>query len=1042
MDLLNAVIDWSLRHRFLVVAAAVGFAAVGLWSVPSLPIDAFPDTTPVQVQINATAPGLGAEEIEKRITIPVEHAVTGLPHVAQVRSVSKFGIAQVVLVFEDSTDIYFARQQVTERLANAELPEGVTRPKLGPVTTGLGEVFHYTLRRKNATEDDLTELRTLQDWVVKPALRTVPGVAEINGWGGFEKQYQVRIDHHDLDKYDITFDQIVHALRDNNLGVGGGYLKHAGAMYLVRGLGRVEDLPQIRDIVVNTPRPGVPINVGDLAEVQIGHEIRLGGVTSEGQGEAVLGLGFILVGENPREVTTRLDRKLAEVRRSLPHDVEVTVVYQRTELVNHVIATVRNNLFEGGLMVIAVLFLFLGNLRAGLIVALAIPLSMLFAFSGMLRFGIAGSLLSLGAIDFGLLVDSSVVMVENVVRHLGHDHDGRDRITAVRDAAVEVRAPTMFGELIIMIVYLPILTLEGVEGKLFRPMALTVIFALLGSLVMSLTLMPVLTSLLLPRRVEGREPLVVRLARWVYRPVLRLAMRNGVLVLGVALAALAGGMLMARGLGAEFVPELAEGAMVVSIMRLPGTNLDESMVANTRMEKLLLARFSGQVRHVWARVGTAEVATDPMGPEETDFFISLKPRQQWPKGEGLPRDQRELQNAMQELFQDLPGQSIAFRQPIKQRIDEMISGVKADLAVKIYGDDLDVLKERAEAAAQVLRTIRGIRSTRVEAVTGQPVLQIRLKQEELARRNVPARQVLDIVEALGGKPVGEILEGQLRFPLAVRLPEEARANTESVAALLIDTPVGHVPLSRLADVTLLEGPAQISHEWGQRRITIECNVDPETRDLAGFVAEAQGRLPVEAPLPPGRYRYDWGGEFENLERARSRLMLVVPAALALIFTLLYVTYNRLSDVLLVFTAVPFASVGGVLALWLRGMPFSISAGVGFVALSGVSVLNSMVLVTFIRQLFARGLTPDRAIEEAALTRLRPVLMTALVASLGFVPMALSTGVGAEVQRPLATVVIGGVLTSTVLTLLVLPVLYHFFGPRTAPEYRITPEGSS
>jgi cobalt-zinc-cadmium resistance protein CzcA len=1025
--MLNAIIDWSLRNRFIVLAAAAAFAILGLWSLPNLPIDAFPDTTPVQVQINTMAPGLGTEEIERQLTFPVEQAISGLPHVTEMRSVSKFGLSQVVVVFEDGTDIYFARQLLTERLNNAEMPEGVPRPRLGPVATGLGEVFHYTVSSRSR---NLTDLRTLQDWVLKPALRTVPGTAEINGWGGFEKQYQVRIDLDHLAHLELTFDQVLGALRNNNLNTGGGYLPQSGDMFLVRGIGRTYTLDEIKDVIITTPRPGIPLRVRDVAEVELGHDIRMGAISAQGKGETVLGLGFSLIGENPYAVTTRLKSKLDDVKSTLPSDVNVKVVYDRTQLVDHVITTVRNNLFEGGLLVVAVLFLFLGNLRAGLIVALAIPVSMLFAFSGMLRFGIAGSLLSLGAIDFGLIVDSSVVMVENCVRHLAHDRQSdRDRLAVVRDAAVEVRGPTMFGELIIMIVYLPILTLEGVEGKLFRPMALTVIFALIGSLVMSLTLMPVLASLVLPRHLHEEDPLVVRLARRLYAPVLRLALHNGLAVLGLAVAALAAGVMIFRDLGAEFVPELSEGSMVITVLRLPGTNLDESVHYNTLMEKLVLKEFPNEVQYVWSRVGTAEVATDPMGPEETDFFIALKPRGQWRR----VHTQDELKNAIHKVFEHLPGQNLLYSQPIKQRIDEMIAGVRGDLAVKIFGDDLTELQKIAERVQKVLKSIRGGDDVSVEPVSGLPVLQVQLRREELARYNVSARTVLDVVEALGGKTIGEVFEGQLRFSLTVRLPEVTRSSPEAVGALLITTPAGtRLPLSRLASIAVVEGPAKISRQWGQRRLIVQCSVNREETDLGTFVDEAQRRITAEVLLPKGRYRYEWGGTFENKVRAERRLMLVVPAALALILVLLYVTYQRWRDVILVFTAVPFASVGGVLALALRDMPFSISAGVGFVALSGVSVLNSMVLVTFIRHLRDRGLSLDRAIEEASLTRLRPVLMTALVASLGFVPMALSTGVGAEVQRPLATVVIGGVLSSTLLTLLVLPVLYHFFGTRAEP----------
>jgi heavy metal efflux system protein len=1032
---LNAVITWSLRHRFVVVVGAMGFAALGLWSVAQLPIDAFPDTTPVQVQVNTIAPGLGPEEVERQITWPVEQVLGSLPRRTRMWSVSKAGISQVVVVFADGTDIYFARQLVNERLGTADILEGVPRPQMGPVATGLGEVFHYIITAKGVDLTalpeaqrvrKLTEARTIEDWVLKPSMRTVPGTAEINGWGGYLKQYQVRINPVLLDKYNVSFDQVMAAVKANNLNVGGGFIPQAGAMYQITGIARTHTVEQIRDIVVTTPRQGAPVRVGDVAKVQVGEEIRLGGVTHQGSGEAVLGLGFMLMGDNPHQFTARLKERLDELTKNVPAGFEVKTVYDRTQLVDKVIDTVRRNLFEGGILVVAVLFVFLGNLRAGLIVALAIPFSLLFAFSGMLQFGIAGSLLSLGAIDFGLVVDSSVVMVENVVRHLAHDKGAqRSRLQAVHDAAIEVRKPTMFGELIIMIVYLPILTLEGVGGKLYRPMALTVIFALAGSMVLSLTLMPVLASLLLPRRIQETDPWVVRLARWVYGPLLRLSLRHGVAVLLVALGALGVGGVLALGLGAVFVPKLSEGAVVIGIRRLPGTALEESLRYNTLMERILLEKFPDEVEYVWSRTGTGEVATDPMGPEETDFFITLKPRSQWRPD--IPT-QDELVKRMREEFKDLPGQRLNFSQPIEQRVDEMTSGTRAQVAVKVYGDDLETLQQMAEGVERALRAVPGSADVSTDPITPQAVLQIKAKQDELARYNVSARALMDVVESLGSKPLGEVIEGQLRFPLVVRLPEKLRASPESIAAIPVLTPSGErVPLSRLASVERVEGPSQVSRELGQRRITVQCNV--QGRDVVGFVAEAQRKVAAEVKLPPGRYHIEWGGQFENFRRGVLRLLIVVPVVLVLIFALLYFTYNRLGDVFLVFAAVPFACVGGVLALWLAELPFSISAAVGFIALSGVSVLNSMVLVTFIRQLRAHGLPLDRAIQEAALTRLRPVLMTALVASLGFVPMALSTGVGAEVQRPLATVVIGGVLSSTLMTLLLLPALYHYFGPR-------------
>jgi cobalt-zinc-cadmium resistance protein CzcA len=1016
--MLNAVITWSLRNRFPVIAGTLVLVALGVFSLTRLEIDAFPDTTPVQVQINTVAAALAPEEVEQQITFPVEQAISGLPRLEQVRSVSKFGFSQVVAIFEDGTDVYFARQLITERLSTVELAEGLPRPEMGPVSTGLGEVFHYIVSGEGK---DLTELRTIHDWMIKPAMRTVPGTAEINTWGGCEKQYQVRIDLARLAKHDVTFDEVVDAVKAGNLNVGGGNVSASGGTMLVHGIARTTSTEEIARVVV-TAKDGVPVRVGDVADIAIGHEIRRGAVTADGKGEAVLGLGFMLMGENSHEVTWRLKERLAEVKDTLPRGVNVSTVYDRTELVDHVIETVRNNLLEGGLLVVAVLFIFLGHLRAGLIVAAAIPLSMLFAFCGMLRFGIAGSLLSLGAIDFGLVVDSSVIMVENVVRRIAKSGGG-DHLDVVRDAAVEVRKPTLFGELIIMIVYLPILTLEGVEGRMFRPMAMTVIFALASSLVLSLTLMPVLASLFLPKRIAEREPLVVRLARRAYAPLLAAALRNRITVIGLALGALAATAVLAGGLGSEFVPRLSEGAIVVNVIRLAGTDLDESVRYNTRMEQALLAAFPDEIQRAWSRTGTAEVATDPMGVELTDIFITLQPRDCWKKA----RTQAELVGLVQRELRDMPGQRLALTQPIEMRINEMISGLRSDVAVKIFGDDFDVLAAKAREVEGVLRSVAGCVDSSTEQITGQPVLRIRVKQDELARYGVPARRVLDLIESLGGKPLGEVIDGQLRFPLAVRLPEGAGRDPESIGAMQVTAPSGErIPLGRLASVEVSEGPSTITREWGRRRITVQCNV--RGRDVGGFVAEAQRKIAERVQLPPGRYSLEWGGQFENLERARKRLLVVVPAALGLIFMLLCMSLGSARLALLVFTGVPLAATGGIAALWVRGMPLSISAAVGFIALSGVAVLNGLVMITFIRQLRQKGLDSAEAVATGSLTRLRPVLMTALVAALGFVPMALATGMGAEVQKPLATVVIGGVLSSTALTLIVLPVLYAWFEP--------------
>jgi cobalt-zinc-cadmium resistance protein CzcA len=1030
--MLNYLIDLSLRNRPAVLLAAAVLAAGGAFALAHLDVDAFPDTTPVQVQVNAVAPALGPEEVERQITFPVEQALSGLPRLRLVRSVSKFGLSQVVVTFEDGTDLHLARQVVAERLGAVELPPGIARPKLGPASTGLGEVLHYVVTLKGwdvsrATdaerEEKLTYLRTVQDWAIKPQLRTVPGVAEVNGWGGYEKQYQVRPDPDRLFKHGLTFADVVAALEANNRNEGGGGVRRNNQFLLVQGVGRAADEAEVRRIVV-AAEDGVPVRVGDVADVAVGHELRRGAVTAQGRGEAILGLCFMSTGENSRDVASALRRRLDEVRPTLPPDVEVTVVYDRTELVDVVTNTVRQNLFEGGLLVVAVLFAFLGNLRAAAVVALAIPLSMLFAFAGMWRFGIAASLLSLGAIDFGMVVDSSVVMVENCVRHIAHgDLAGRLKRDVVRDAAVEVRGPTLFGELIIMIVYLPILTLEGIEGKLFRPMALTVIFALLGSMVLSLTLMPVLASLVLPRRIDERVPLPMRLALALYRPALGLTMRHKLPVFIIAACALvlAFGM-VAPHLGSEFVPRLSEGAVTVNVIRLAGTDLDESVRGNTALERLLLDEFPDEVDRVWSRVGTAEVATDPMGIELTDLFITLKPRAGWTKA----HTQDDLVAAMERQMRTFPGQKLSFSQPIEMRINEMASGVRTDLGVKVYGDDYAVLVKEAARVEAVLKKVPGSADVAAEQVTGQPVVEVRLRPDEVARYGVPGKTVLDLVRAVGTLEVGEVVEGQVRFPLVVRLPDRWRDGPEGIGAIPVATPAGErVPLSRLADVRLAEGPSTITREWGRRRVTVTCNI--RGRDMGGFVAEAKEALrPVEAGLPKGRYSLDWGGQFEHYERARFRLAVVVPVAVALIFALLYLTYGNVVDALRVFTGVPFGWVGGVLALWLRDMPLSISAIIGFIALSGVAVLDDMILVSTVRDLRRRGLGVEAALREAAVTRLRPVLMTTLVASLGFLPMAFSTGQGAEVQRPLATVVIGGVVAAMVMSLFVLRVLYLVF----------------
>ncbi len=1029
--MLNWIIDFSLRYRLAVLFLTGLVIGVGAFSLQYLDIDAFPDTTPVMVQVNTTAPALAPEEVERQITFPVEQVISGLPGLEKLRSISKFGMSQVIVTFEDGTDIYFARQLVGERIATVELPDGIERPRMGPASTGLGEVYHYLVRLKDVDIsslprarqiEQLTELRTVQDWMIRPQLRTVSGTAEVNSWGGFEKQYQVRIDPTRLIKHGLTFDEVVAAVKANNRNVGGGNLSRNSEMLLVQGIARTVNIEQITNIVIKAV-DGSPVRVGDVADIEIGHEIRRGAVTADGQGEVVYGLGFMLMGENSHDVTHRLKQEMKKINATLPPGIEVVTVYDRTRLVDTVIETVRENLFQGGLLVVAVLFLFLGNLRAGLIVALAIPLSMLFAFSGMLQVGIAASLLSLGAIDFGLVVDSSVVMVENCVRRVGQGIPrGQTRLDVIRDAAIEVRKPTMFGELIIMIVYLPILTLGGVEGKLFRPMALTVIFALAGSMLLSLTLMPVLASYFLPARLNEQDPLLIRLVKRIYRPILHFTMRQktAVVLFAAGVLALAFG-LIAPNLGSEFVPKLSEGAIAINIVRLAGTGLDQSIETNTQMERTLLATFPDEIDHVWSRIGSAEVATDPMGVELTDMFVTLKPRAQWTRAD----TQDELTSLVQKALREIPGQRIAMTQPIEMRLNEMISGVRSDVAVKLFGDDFDVLVDKAKEIERVLKSIPGNADVNVEQVTGQPVLQIIIKQDEIARYGVSATDVLNLVESLGSFPLGEVYEDQLRFPLVVRLTEAARSTPESVGNIKIYTSSGQrIPLSRLAEIRTIEGPSTITREWGYRRITISANI--RGRDMGGFVAEAQQSIAEQVQIPQGRYHIEWGGQFEHYQSARQRLLLIVPTALLLIMVLLYLTYHNLVDTFRVLTGIPFAWTGGIIALWIRDMPFSISAAIGFVALSGVAVLDDMLLVTTIRRLRRLGMGLDEAIQQAAMMRIRPVLMTTLVAAVGFLPMALNTGIGAEVQRPLATVVVGGVISAMIMSLLVLRVIYSVF----------------
>lgn len=1019
--MLSAIITWSLSHRLLVLALTLALVGVGIHTVLRLPVDAFPDTTPVQVQINTVAPALSPLEIEQQITFPIERAISGLPDLEEVRSLSKFGLSQVTVTFEDGTDIYFARQLLMERLQVVELPGGIARPEMGPVATGLGEIYHYLVTSKTHT---LRELTTLHDWVVKPRLQSVPGVAEVNTWGGEKKQFQVMIDPARLAKYEFTFDDVASALKQNNLNVGGGYLEQAGELHLIHGVSLTTTLEEIGNIVI-VAYNGVPVHVRDVGEVREGHEIRRGAVTANGEGEVVLGLGFMLMGENSHEVTTLLRERMDEIQEVLPEGVVIRPVYERTELVDQVLGTVKENLLEGALLVVAVLFAFLGNLRAGLIVASAIPLSMLFAAQGMFRLGIAGSLMSLGAIDFGLVVDSSVIMVENSVRKLADSEGQGSVLDTVREAAIEVRKPTMYGELIIAIVFLPVLALQGIEGKLFRPMALTLLFALAGSMILSLTLMPVLASLILKKKQRLKESWLSRVTKRAYRPVVLLALRRRRVVLVATLLLLAGGAMLGTTIGSEFIPRLSEGGIVINTVRLAGVSLEESIRYGTQIEKAILEKFPDEVRDVWARTGTAEVATDPMGIELTDIFMTLTPRGEWTRA----GTQGELVEIMREEMSGLPGMRMIFTQPIEMRVNEMIAGIRTDVGVKIFGDDLDILGEIADRVGEVIGSIPGNADLYVEQITGQPVLEVRVDQNAIARHGVSAQHVLELVEAIGGVRVGEIREEQRRFDLVLRLPEQYRDNPDAVRRILVPTAGGaRLPLEKLATIRQIEGPSTITREWQRRRIVVQCNV--QGRDVGGFVAEVRDRIAQEVQMPTG-YFATFAGQFEHMERARTSLLIIVPLALLLILFLLYSSMNSIRDALIIFTGAPFATVGGILALWVRGMPYTVSAGIGFVAVCGVAMLDGLVLVSTMRSLLDSGEAVDRAIERGALMRLRPVLMTTMVAALGFVPMAFNTGIGAEVQRPLATVVIGGVISANILTLVVLPAIYRVFGKRQA-----------
>lgn len=1015
----NAV-EFSLRNKLFTCFLFAVVGALGIWRLLQLPVDAFPDTTPIQVQINTEAPSLNPEEVEQQITLPLELAVSGLPGLQNVRSISKFGFSQIVATFNDETNIYNARQFVMERLNGVQLPDEIARPQLGPISTGLGEVFHYIVRSENP-ERTLTEVRTIHDWVIKPALLTVPGTAEVNSWGGFEKQYHVVVNPESLVKYRLSLSDVEQALRVNNINVGGGQIERGGESILVHGLGRVSTVSGIEGIAI-VAYDGTPVHISDIAEVVVDHEIRRGAVTFQGKGEAVLGLGFMLMGENSQDVTENLRKKLESIQ--LPDDILVEVVYDRTDLVGKVIDTVSYNLVAGAVLVIVVLFVLLGNIRAGLLVSFAIPMAMLFAVLGMYEFSIAASLLSLGAIDFGIIVDGSVVMTEanlrrlrNAQQKLGRKLTSSERLDVTIVSSREVARPIVFGMGIIIVVFLPILTLEGLEGKMFRPMALSFIFALIGALFVALFLSPIASYLVLPRNAKPERNGLIYAVTKVYGGVLRWAIRARWLVLGGTALLLATGANVAMHLGGEFVPRLSEGSVVANVIRLAGVSIETSTRYNTRIEQILLDEFPDEIEYAWSRIGTAEVATDPMGIELTDIFISLHPREDWTRA----RNQEELVAKIEQNLSDLPGINIAYTQPIEMRLNEMVSGIRSDVGIKVYGDDFDELVRVSDSIQQVLLDIEGASDISSDQLTGQPALQIEILEDQIARYGIPRADVLDFVRAVGGIEVGKIYEGQRVFPLVLRMPDSYRADPDRLATGRIPTEANaQLELRQLAELREVEAPSTINREWGRRLIRVQVNV--RGRDVSSFVEEAQRRIEAEVTFPEG-YVVDWGGQFENLERAQTRLAIIVPTTLLLIFLLLYFSLGRLRDVLIIYTGIPFAFTGGVMALWWNGIPFSVSAAVGFIALCGISVLNGQVLVSAIRSFRIDGLPIHEAVVEAGKQRLRPVLATGITDAVGFLPMALSMGVGAEVQRPLAIVVVGGILSATFLTLIVLPILY-------------------
>ena len=1027
------LIDYSIGHKLVVGVLTLALVAWGAWSLANLPFDSTPDITDNQVQVITQAPSLGAQEVEQYITTPIEMALANVPRLEQRRSISRGGLSVITLVFDDDADIYWARSQVSQMLSEAvkDLPKNIDT-EMGPIATGLGEIYHYTVRAKKGYENkySLTDLRTIQDWIVRKQLSGTPGVAEVSGWGGYVKQYEVALSTDRLNANGLTIADVFSAIEKNNANTGGGYIEENANQYFIRGIGVAKSLGDIADITVKNVA-GTPVRVGDVADVRLGHATRFGAVTRNGEGEVVAGIAIMLKGENFQEVIKNVKHRMAQIQKSLPEGVVIEPFIDRTNLVDRVEGTIARNLIEGGLIVVFVLILFLGNARAGLVVASVIPLSMLFAFGMMKLFGIDGNLMSLGAIDFGMIVDSAVIIVEAVVSHI---NGSREKYPALRltqkemnqevsFSASRIRQSAAFGEIIIMIVYVPLMTLVGIEGKMFRPMALTVFFAILGAFILSLTYVPMASSLFLSKKIRVGESLadkMMRRLRNVYAKALDWALARYKDVTTVAVALFAVSLVAFKFLGGEFIPTLDEGDFAVEMSMAQGTSLSQMVATCTKAEKLLKRKFP-EIKQVVSRIGSAEIPTDPMPVERADIMVALKPKADWTSAKSTP----ELMEMMEETLKTIPGLEAEISQPIQMRNNELLTGIKQDVAIKIYGDDLDELSRQAVKVKNIISGVSGVSGVAVEEVAGLPQINVKYSHERMARYGINVDDVNGVVESsFAGATAGSVYEGERKFDIVVRI-DNAERDAKRLADLAVPLPGGgFVPLSQIADIVYEPAPAQVSHENGARRIYVGFNV--KGRDVQGTVGDIQTLLDKKLKLPEGYY-YDYGGEFKNLKSATDRLMVVVPVALVVILLLLYATVRNVRESLFVFSAIPLAAIGGVWALWLRGMPFSISAGVGFIALFGVAVLNGIVLIGQMNLLQRSGVADiHQRIVESCKTRLRPVLMTALVASMGFLPMALSHGDGAEVQRPLATVVIGGLVTSTLLTLFVLPAVYKMF----------------